>query len=97
MKLSRFILQVLSKETPRENIVVSPLSIKLLLALILEGSGGQTNNEILHALHLPSDNEAASNILKKLRSLIPTQVRIFVYTNSGKLKMMYKIFFQYAV
>ena len=66
----------MAKESPHANIVVSPLSIKLLLALIMEGSGGQTSTEILRALQLPLDNRvSASALLQKLQSLILAPVR----------------------
>lgn len=53
---------------PNENLIVSPLSIHLALALALMGAGGQTASEIASGLVLPQIDHAA--IASKYQKLI---------------------------
>lgn len=64
-------------ELPRENIIISPFSIKLLLSLLAEGAGKDTSTEKELSAVLPgvgSVIQARELYSRILRSL---QVRIF--------------------
>lgn len=62
---------MLSKDNPNKNIVVSPASIKSLLAMLVEGSTGKTSTEILHALQLKTmDEEESIRLLRDLQSVL---------------------------
>jgi len=46
--------QVFAQGDPLKNTAYSPLSLFYALALAAEGAGGQTQAELLHALHMPN-------------------------------------------
>lgn len=50
-------MQVLGDAEPK-NVITSPLSVKLLLAMLIEGADETTAEEIRVALRLPKDKEA---------------------------------------
>jgi serpin B len=52
------------------NMVVSPVSIKLLLAMLYEGAAGNTARELEHALHLPRRLQSRTKFAAILDSLL---------------------------
>uniref|UniRef100_A0AB38ZE72 Venom serpin 1 n=1 Tax=Ectomocoris sp. TaxID=3104572 RepID=A0AB38ZE72_9HEMI len=64
-KFSMDVYQKLKK--PNENLVVSPISIQLVLALVYAGAKGNTAKEIANALHLP---ENLDEVLKGHKMLL---------------------------
>lgn len=80
------LIKTYQQSNPKENIVLSPASIKILLALLLEGASGQTEKEFIDALRLPEDKVQALGVLQRqLASLkninsaikIDTQNKVF--------------------
>lgn len=60
------------------NVLLSPASIKSVLAMLLEGAGGETANELRSALRLiPNKNDYRAQLNKYLQSL---QVRTLIYS-----------------
>ncbi|XP_015115995.1 uncharacterized protein LOC107040423 [Diachasma alloeum] len=53
-----------------ENTIISPLSVKSALTILSEGTGGQTREELLAALRLPSDPVRIRAISKDTLSLL---------------------------
>lgn len=67
--------QVLSKDESNKNVVVSPASIKALLALLVEGAEGDTGDEILQTLQIKQVGKQANiHLLRKLQSIIRVSV-----------------------
>ncbi|PNF27058.1 Serine protease inhibitor 27A [Cryptotermes secundus] len=68
------------------NVVVSPVSIKLVLAMLYEGAAGNTAREMEHALHLPARLQTRkkfttildSLMMKKAEYLLDVGTRMFV-------------------
>ena len=68
--------------------MVSPASIKVLLALLAEGSSGETSSEILHALQLETATGAGQPdlaALRKLQTVLRVQRRSARYFPSERL------------
>uniref|UniRef100_A0A1B6LMV2 Serpin domain-containing protein n=1 Tax=Graphocephala atropunctata TaxID=36148 RepID=A0A1B6LMV2_9HEMI len=63
------LLEEISKSKP-DNFVVSPVGIKTLLALILEGANGSTLKELQNLLRLPDKIADARNKLGELQSAL---------------------------
>jgi hypothetical protein len=57
----------ISQRHPRENVVCSPVSVHILLALLAEGAGGQTRAELLQALRW---SESAGSPLVTYRKVL---------------------------
>ncbi|XP_065200426.1 uncharacterized protein LOC135831674 isoform X2 [Planococcus citri] len=54
----------------KENIALSPASIKVMLAMLLEGAAGYTEKELKEALRLPEEKDKALAILQKQFNLL---------------------------
>ncbi|GLH01582.1 Alaserpin [Gryllus bimaculatus] len=82
-----FVLQVLRSEPG--NLIVSPMSASAALALVLQGAGGRTAQQLQAALRLPADGDVIKDGFKELfvglESNNATIVRIAnkVYTKTG--------------
>jgi len=63
------LLRRLSDSAHGDNVVISPLSISALLAMLLEGSGGETAEAIAGVLHLDLQDEDNSGFGDLLRYL----------------------------
>ncbi|XP_044741554.1 uncharacterized protein LOC123302606 [Chrysoperla carnea] len=61
------ILQAMARNKPG-NVLVSPLSVKTVLAMILEGSAGNTARELQSALRFPESAEATRLYMQSLVS-----------------------------
>ncbi|XP_055322227.1 serine protease inhibitor 42Dd-like [Sitodiplosis mosellana] len=48
-------------KTTSENVIISPLSVASALALLQQGSGGSTFEELRNGLHLTADKETTAN------------------------------------
>lgn len=56
------------------NVLVSPISVKTVLSMVLEGCSGETGKELQAALRLPEQAEARRNYMKN--SIIRIKVRL---------------------
>ena len=79
---------MLSMENRDENVIISPASIKALLALIVEASTGATSTEILQALQMNrSDRQNSISLLRKLQSLLKVSSLIFILESNDRISV----------
>lgn len=57
-----FCTQAITRHKQDGNVVISPLSVKLVLGMLMEGASGTSRNEIRRALRLPADLSKARDI-----------------------------------
>jgi len=61
------------------NLLLSPASVKLSLAMLMEGAGGNSAKEVKEALRLPDDEKAIrqqfNNLLRSLQVNLLSQLR----------------------
>lgn len=85
LQKSMIYLQILSQEH-KGNLVISPISVKLLLGMVMEGADGKTAEEIRAALRMPRNREAARKEFETWLSLLQVgktdleQIYFKVYT-----------------
>ncbi|EDV44858.2 uncharacterized protein Dana_GF19633 [Drosophila ananassae] len=53
--------QILAKEAPDENLISSPLSVEIVMAMLYMGAKGNTAKELQTALKLPEDRNEVAN------------------------------------
>ncbi|XP_057328835.1 heparin cofactor 2-like [Microplitis mediator] len=69
------LLQGVNEQTTG-NVVISPLSVKSALTILSEGAGGDTRNELLTSLRLPSD-------VSQIRTLSQQTLQSLLSTSAG--------------
>ncbi|XP_014296435.1 alaserpin isoform X2 [Microplitis demolitor] len=69
------LLQGVNEQTTG-NVVISPLSVKSALTILSEGAGGDTRNELLTSLRLPSD-------VSQIRALSKQTLQSVLTTSAG--------------
>lgn len=94
-KFNKFDLNLLSElsksdENRGKNIIVSPASVKTLLALLVEGSSGSTTDEILQALQLQTmDKQESMSLLRKSYSLLKNNRSVVTLESGNKIYRAY--------
>ncbi|KAK9889266.1 hypothetical protein WA026_004545 [Henosepilachna vigintioctopunctata] len=71
-----------------KNVIISPISLKLVLALLYEGSSGSTEKEFQSVLHFPVQKQVVrENFYNILESLQPTERREYVLNLGTRIFM----------
>lgn len=70
--------QVAAKQTPG-NLISSPLSAQVVLAMAAYGAGGKTATEIRSCLSIPSDDELGLNGYQSLIEILNVRLDNFFF------------------
>ncbi|XP_045481195.1 uncharacterized protein LOC123685563 [Harmonia axyridis] len=71
-----------------KNVIISPISLKILLGLLYEGSSGSTEKEFQNVLHFPADKKlVGENFNQILEALRPVERKEYVLNLGTRIFM----------
>lgn len=71
------------------NIIISPYSIASAITLLSQGASGQTFDQIINALHLPSDKEGTAKVFRELSNYFVRKSKSITLNVANKIYVMH--------